>query len=91
MQIDEMEDLQEEEVIIHCRSGNRSGQACLFWIQWALRILRILLVVCWSGKLSLGGKLVWCQPYWEKLKLGNLQLLFPISQLYFHLISEADV
>lgn len=30
MQIDELEGLQEEEVIIHCRSGNRSGQACLF-------------------------------------------------------------
>ena len=29
MQIDELEDLKEEEVIIHCRSGNRSGQACL--------------------------------------------------------------
>ena len=30
MQIDELEDLKDEEVIIHCRSGNRSGQACLF-------------------------------------------------------------
>jgi rhodanese-related sulfurtransferase len=30
MQIDELEGLQHEEVIIHCRSGNRSGQACLF-------------------------------------------------------------
>ena len=30
MQIDEIEDLKEEEVIIHCRSGNRSGQACMF-------------------------------------------------------------
>ena len=29
MQIDELEDLKEEEVIIYCRSGNRSGQACL--------------------------------------------------------------
>lgn len=28
-QLDELEDLKEEEVIIHCRSGNRSGQACL--------------------------------------------------------------
>lgn len=29
MQIDEIEDLKEEEIIIHCRSGLRSGQACL--------------------------------------------------------------
>ncbi len=30
MQIDELEGLQNDEVIIYCRSGNRSGQACLF-------------------------------------------------------------
>lgn len=29
MQVDELEDLKEEEVIVYCRSGNRSGQACL--------------------------------------------------------------
>lgn len=29
MQIDELEDLKEEEVVCYCRSGNRSGQACL--------------------------------------------------------------
>ena len=29
MQVDELEDLKEEEVVIYCRSGNRSGQACL--------------------------------------------------------------
>ena len=28
-QVDELEDLKDEEVIIHCRSGNMSGQACL--------------------------------------------------------------
>lgn len=28
MQLDEIEDLKEEEVIVYCRSGNRSGQAC---------------------------------------------------------------
>ena len=28
-QIDELEHLKNEEVIIHCRSGNRSGQACM--------------------------------------------------------------
>ena len=30
MQIDDIEDLKEEEVILYCRSGNRSGQAAMF-------------------------------------------------------------
>ena len=30
MQTDEIEDLKDEEVIVYCRSGNRSGQACMF-------------------------------------------------------------
>lgn len=29
MQTDELDDLKNEETIIYCRSGNRSGQACL--------------------------------------------------------------
>ena len=29
MQIEDIEDLKDEEVIVYCRSGNRSGQACL--------------------------------------------------------------
>ena len=29
MQTDEIDDLKEQEVIFYCRSGNRSGQACL--------------------------------------------------------------
>ncbi len=29
MQVDELEDLKNEEVIVYCRSGNRSGQACV--------------------------------------------------------------
>lgn len=28
-QLEELEDLKDEEIIVHCRSGNRSGQACL--------------------------------------------------------------
>jgi len=30
MQVDELEDLKDKEVIIHCRSGKRSMTACLF-------------------------------------------------------------
>ena len=30
MQIDEIEDLKKEEVILYCRSGNRSGQGAMF-------------------------------------------------------------
>ena len=29
MQVDELEDLKDQEIIVYCRSGNRSGQACL--------------------------------------------------------------
>ena len=29
MQIDELDELKDQELIIYCRSGNRSGQACL--------------------------------------------------------------
>lgn len=29
MQVEEIEDLKDEEVFLYCRSGNRSGQACL--------------------------------------------------------------
>ena len=29
MQVDELEALKNEELIVYCRSGNRSGQACL--------------------------------------------------------------
>ena len=30
MQIDELEEFKDKELILYCRSGNRSGQACLF-------------------------------------------------------------
>ncbi|MFW2477861.1 MAG: rhodanese-like domain-containing protein, partial [Sediminibacterium sp.] len=29
MQVDEIEDLKDETIYVYCRSGNRSGQACL--------------------------------------------------------------
>ncbi len=28
MQVDELEDMKDQELIVYCRSGNRSGQAC---------------------------------------------------------------
>jgi rhodanese-related sulfurtransferase len=28
MQTDELDDLKNEEIVVYCRSGNRSGQAC---------------------------------------------------------------
>jgi len=30
MQTDEIDDLKDEEVILYCRSGNRSGRAAMF-------------------------------------------------------------
>lgn len=30
MQIDEIEELKDQELVIYCRSGARSGQACMF-------------------------------------------------------------
>jgi rhodanese-related sulfurtransferase len=29
MQVEDLEDYKDEELIVYCRSGNRSGQACL--------------------------------------------------------------
>lgn len=29
LQLDDLETIKEEEIILYCRSGNRSGQACL--------------------------------------------------------------
>jgi rhodanese-related sulfurtransferase len=50
MQIDEIEDLKEEEVIVHCRSGNRSMVACMFLDTLVSKTRRILLVECWLGR-----------------------------------------
>ena len=30
MQVDDIDNLRDEEIIVYCRSGNRSGQACMF-------------------------------------------------------------
>ncbi len=34
MQIEDIEDLRNKEVLIYCRSGNRSGQACMILEQF---------------------------------------------------------
>ncbi|HWC53118.1 MAG TPA: rhodanese-like domain-containing protein [Chitinophagaceae bacterium] len=53
MQIDEIEDLKDEEVIIHCRSGNRSMIACLFLDTLGFK----------NTKNLAGGVLAWQQKY----------------------------
>jgi len=53
MQIEEIEDLKDEEIILYCRSGNRSGQACLF-----LEAMRFK-----NTKNLVGGMLSWQEKY----------------------------
>lgn len=52
MQIDEIEGLKEEEVIIHCRSGQRSMVACLFLDTLGFKNTKNLAggVVAWQEK-----------------------------------------
>lgn len=56
MQIDEIEDLKQQELIVYCRSGNRSGQACLF-----LDALGFT-----NTKNLVGGMLGWQEKYGSK-------------------------
>ncbi len=49
MQIDDIEDLKEKEVILYCRSGNRSGQAAMFLEAMGFQ----------NTKNLIGGMLVW--------------------------------
>ena len=37
MDLDELEDLKEEEIIIHCRSGKRSAMACMILDQMGFK------------------------------------------------------
>jgi rhodanese-related sulfurtransferase len=53
MQIDEIEDLKEKELIVYCRSGNRSGQACLFLDTLGFK----------NTKNLVGGMLGWQEKY----------------------------
>jgi rhodanese-related sulfurtransferase len=53
MQLDEIENLKDEELIVYCRSGNRSGQACI-----------ILAAAGFSNVKNLtGGMLLWREKF----------------------------
>lgn len=56
MQVDELEDLKEEEVVCYCRSGNRSGQACLILEMLGFK----------NTKNLAGGMLLWHEKYGAK-------------------------
>jgi rhodanese-related sulfurtransferase len=53
MQVDEIEDLKDEEVILYCRSGNRSGQAAMFLDAMGFR----------NTKNLVGGMMGWQEKY----------------------------
>jgi rhodanese-related sulfurtransferase len=53
MQTDELDDLKDEEVIIHCRSGQRSMMACLFLDTLGFK----------NTKNLIGGMLAWQEKY----------------------------
>lgn len=53
MQLDELDDLKDEELIIHCRSGKRSMQACM-----------VLQQVGFSNVVNvIGGAMAWQEKY----------------------------
>lgn len=49
MQVEELEDLKNQELILYCRSGNRSGQACMILDTMGFR----------NTKNLTGGMLAW--------------------------------
>lgn len=53
MQTDELDDLKDEEVIIHCRSGQRSMMACLFLDTLGFK----------NTKNLIGGMLAWQEKF----------------------------
>ena len=54
MQVDDIENLKDEEVICYCRSGNRSGQACLILDTLGFKNTRNLAggMLAWQEKFS---------------------------------------
>lgn len=55
-QVDELEDLKDEEIIIYCRSGNRSGQACMLLDTMGFR----------NTVNVVGGMLAWQEKFGKK-------------------------
>jgi rhodanese-related sulfurtransferase len=52
MQVDEIEDWKDKEVIVYCRSGNRSGQASMFLEQFGFTNVANLVggMLAWEDK-----------------------------------------
>jgi rhodanese-related sulfurtransferase len=57
MQVEELEDLKNDELICYCRSGNRSGQACLILEMMGFKNLWNLTggMLAWREKIGAGG------------------------------------
>jgi rhodanese-related sulfurtransferase len=53
MQVEEIEDLKDQELVLYCRSGNRSGQACMFLDAMGFK----------NTKNLVGGMLGWQEKY----------------------------
>ena len=53
LQLDELEDYKNEELIVYCRSGNRSGQACLILDSAGFK----------NTKNLIGGMLAWQEKF----------------------------
>ncbi len=53
MSVDELEPFKDEELIVYCRSGNRSGQACLILDTLGFK----------NTKNLVGGMLAWQEKY----------------------------
>jgi rhodanese-related sulfurtransferase len=58
MQVDEIEDLKDKEIILYCRSGNRSGQAALFLESLGFNNTKNLAggMLAWVEKFGVGSR-----------------------------------
>ena len=56
MQTEDIEDLRDKEVILYCRSGNRSGQACLILEMLGFKNVKNLAggMLAWQEKFGTG-------------------------------------